>query len=1207
MRSSLLLLPLLLSLLQPVRCARSSVEALAQDSLAAGEKEEQQGGDDDGFGLSAMDKMVGVLRSCSVQGSRPTLERLVHVDCAMHDICPLGSWSGWGACSRSCGGVGLKTRTRTIAGCRKVLRDASQCDAPPCAAPIDCMRAWGAWGACLDAVGGEVSCGGGMHARRDDRVAARARHGGRSCPPAAREARPCNTRPCEQGCVLGAWVPWGPCSACGAQKGGISMRTRRIVTAPSTGGKPCGKVFESRKCHAACPTPAPTLEPNCVMSPWSAWGPCNKSCRRDDVHMVEDDRPFRTRTRKVGQWGKRFKCPGAQLERRTCGAVNSMKCPFDCRMSRWGAWSKCTASCGVGYKMRVRHKLHGAQNGGRTCPVETRKYAKCRTGVICPIDCVRGPWGSWSVCSKTCGLGMRQRTRSVLTDAAFGGRECRHRVQTTSAYCAQNPCAVETHVLPKGNFVPCKLTRWSGWGACSATCGGGKHLRTRAILNMAACTCTVALGNTGWRRLGAGPPPCPKLQQTGSCRAAPCPRSCVLSRWGKWGPCDGRRTKHRNRSMQQMPSNGGVCPALSNKAACTQQDLAAATAAAGRKRAAAAVAAARKAAAEAQAKFNATPVGEKRADEIVRLQEEDDAVTAAKAAAAGAKRVYAMTEAKTEAAAASGRQGSESQPAFDADEAASTATLQHEASDIRDAKRVVAAAEAVFATSAAAHKDAAAIMVREKRKAERAAVREHLRERAERMYAAVVASAQQKAAAAEQWAFQQAGKDAADSAAAAKANDAATVARWKSRSDNHAAKVAAGAAIAASRAGRDGAAAKAQKALLEAKTSSNAADDAEEFARAKASVLRAENVKAAAAEAANAAAKKVLRELPTFGEWRQERPGAQAVAGGQVRSQRQQQHQRPASRAPAAASPGLLPPASPPLWSDRTSGHAPTPWPTMAPTRTPTPFLTTHVPTLAPADCSVSSWGRWSACSDQCEGGLKVRQRHSLVAAQNGGRACPAMSESHDCNQHAPCAVHCVFVRKTWSPCTRSCGTGTQLRHVYVNMAAAHGGKPCPATVQRTCNMHACPTPAPTPVPTPRPTTPPTAARQQEQQGQQRQVRPPPRQPQRHPVRGGSSAGGASVAPSPAALACAAAAAVGMLGALAGRARRGKPESAAPVRGGSGFGDRSERAGGAVSGEAAHVLDIQLKTTQQLTYSAMGSIPSHEPDGAVSDTDSDCV
>ena len=82
MRSSLLLLPLLLSLLQPVRCARSSVEALAQDSLAAGEKEEQQGGDDDGFGLSAMDKMVGVLRSCSVQGSRPTLERLVHVDCA---------------------------------------------------------------------------------------------------------------------------------------------------------------------------------------------------------------------------------------------------------------------------------------------------------------------------------------------------------------------------------------------------------------------------------------------------------------------------------------------------------------------------------------------------------------------------------------------------------------------------------------------------------------------------------------------------------------------------------------------------------------------------------------------------------------------------------------------------------------------------------------------------------------------------------------------------------------------------------------------------------------------------------------------------------------------------------------------------------------------------------------------------------------------
>lgn len=68
-------------------------------------------------------------------------------------------------------------------------------------------------------------------------------------------------------------------------------------------------------------------------------------------------------------------------------------CPVNCRVSLWGHWSSCTASCGSGSQSRSRtvqvlHDKHGAK-----CPalIGTRD---CNEN-LCPVNCMVGDWGPW--------------------------------------------------------------------------------------------------------------------------------------------------------------------------------------------------------------------------------------------------------------------------------------------------------------------------------------------------------------------------------------------------------------------------------------------------------------------------------------------------------------------------------------------------------------------------------------------------------------------------------------------------------------------------------------------------------------------------------------------------------------------------------------------------------------------------------------------
>ena len=131
------------------------------------------------------------------------------------DECLVSNWSDWGSCSKTCG-TGQKTRTRTIT-----------------------------------------------------------QRGTSTCPP-LEESQTCNTQACPPvNCVVSDWSGWSQCDkTCG---GGQQTRNRTVVTPSANGGTVCPVLTESQSCNTqACPPNNPPV--NCVVSDWSGWSQCDKTC-----------------------------------------------------------------------------------------------------------------------------------------------------------------------------------------------------------------------------------------------------------------------------------------------------------------------------------------------------------------------------------------------------------------------------------------------------------------------------------------------------------------------------------------------------------------------------------------------------------------------------------------------------------------------------------------------------------------------------------------------------------------------------------------------------------------------------------------------------------------------------------------------------------------------------------------------------------------
>ena len=97
-----------------------------------------------------------------------------------------------------------------------------------------------------------------------------------------------------------------------------------------------------------------------------------------------------------------------------CDAVN-------CRVSSWSYWSSCSRTCGSGVKTRTRTKTTYASCGG-SCYYYHFKETKTCNSNCCPVNCLYS-WGSWSPCSG-CGMSSHSRSPTIHRYSRCNGNSC---------------------------------------------------------------------------------------------------------------------------------------------------------------------------------------------------------------------------------------------------------------------------------------------------------------------------------------------------------------------------------------------------------------------------------------------------------------------------------------------------------------------------------------------------------------------------------------------------------------------------------------------------------------------------------------------------------------------------------------------------------------------------------------------------------------
>lgn len=164
----------------------------------------------------------------------------------------------------------------------------------------------------------------------------------------------------------------------------------------------------------------------------------------------------------------------------------------ECRTTEYSDWSTCSVTCGKGLRMRTRSYLMPEKAAMFQCNRQLVSKEMCvasipecsgeevsnEEGVVVPNDalCMTTPWGKWSECSVTCGRGTRLRSRRFKNRMGF--KHCGGTLLVERTECTEPPCL-------NGEEEPdpvCKVTQWSDWSLCSASCGKGVKMRTRLLL-----------------------------------------------------------------------------------------------------------------------------------------------------------------------------------------------------------------------------------------------------------------------------------------------------------------------------------------------------------------------------------------------------------------------------------------------------------------------------------------------------------------------------------------------------------------------------------------------------------------------------------------------------------------------------------------------------------------------------------------------------
>jgi hypothetical protein len=248
------------------------------------------------------------------------------------------------------------------------------------------------------------------------------RYGGEACPTVFMDQF-CGQEACPVDCQLSDWTAWGTCSkTCG---NGTSTSTREIVRNATHGGAACSlEVLKSSHCEDE------VCDQDCLMGNWTnATSGCPVTC---GFGMMKRTRIIEQHPIHTGK---------------ACGAsegvveCNTQECPVNCNIGDWGDYLHCSHSCGGGAQIRTRTIRNDAHYGGQECP-GTLESLPCNDEP-CAIDCQWSHFEEWSDCDKSCGLGHKTRTRTILNDGSeHGGIACPHTEEAIT--CNPFPCPTPT-------------------------------------------------------------------------------------------------------------------------------------------------------------------------------------------------------------------------------------------------------------------------------------------------------------------------------------------------------------------------------------------------------------------------------------------------------------------------------------------------------------------------------------------------------------------------------------------------------------------------------------------------------------------------------------------------------------------------------------------------------------------------------------------
>uniref|UniRef100_A0A8C9SY47 Thrombospondin type-1 domain-containing protein 7A n=1 Tax=Scleropages formosus TaxID=113540 RepID=A0A8C9SY47_SCLFO len=402
-------------------------------------------------------------------------------------------------------------------------------------------------------------------------------NGGQECPDVLYEERDCEPQPVCQGyrwkthkwrrCQL---VPWyirqdspGAQETCGQ-----GLQTRAISCRRQDGGpadiRECLKSANSmpaitQPCQLPC-------QDDCQLTNWSKFSQCTADC-------------VGVRTRKralVGKSKKKDKCrnpqmyPLSEIQYCPCNKYNAQPV---------GEWSDCilpegrvegtlgmrvqgdVKECGQGYRYQAMACYD--QNGRlvETSRCNSHGYIEEACIIPCPSDCKLSEWSNWSRCSKSCGSGVKVRSKWLREKPYNGGR----------------PCPKLDHVSQVYEVVPCVsdcsqyiwvAEPWSLWKVSNVdlkeNCGEGVQTRkVRCMQN------TVDGPVDAVEEYLCDPEEMPLGAQESR---LPCPEDCVLSSWGPWSlcnlPCNGFNRRERMAYPVRLPGMGKQCLVSKQSEAC---------------------------------------------------------------------------------------------------------------------------------------------------------------------------------------------------------------------------------------------------------------------------------------------------------------------------------------------------------------------------------------------------------------------------------------------------------------------------------------------------------------------------------------------------------------------------------------------------------------------------------------------------------------